>query len=125
MSASKIFVAATALSGVSAIQFPQVPLQGPKLPSTWTPWSSNNEELSSRPLVDTKALQDSIKAENLESRAKEFYNIAKLSEDEYNHPTRVIGSDGQCYCPTRGRVDDAPNTDSSSRTSRHALLYQC
>ncbi|CAM1505089.1 Fc.00g107260.m01.CDS01 [Cosmosporella sp. VM-42] len=93
MTASKLFVAATALSGVSAIQFPQVPLQGPKLPSSWNPWSSN-DELSSKPLVDTKALQSSIKAENLETRAKEFYNIAKLSEEEYNHPTRVIGSDG-------------------------------
>lgn len=48
-----------------------------------------------RPLVDTGALQGSIKTENLLARAKELYEIAKLGEDEYNHPTRVIGSEGK------------------------------
>ncbi|KAK6084678.1 peptidase family M28 [Seiridium cupressi] len=47
-----------------------------------------------RPLVNTEALQDSIKADNLLARAKDLYKIAKLGEDEYNHPTRVIGSEG-------------------------------
>ncbi|KAF2125190.1 aminopeptidase Y precursor [Dothidotthia symphoricarpi CBS 119687] len=28
------------------------------------------------------------------TRAKKLYEIAKLGEEEYNHPTRVIGSDG-------------------------------
>ena len=45
-------------------------------------------------VVDSKALQDTIKAENLKARAEKLYEIAKLSEDEYNHPTRVIGSAG-------------------------------
>ncbi|KAK9414667.1 putative Aminopeptidase Y [Seiridium unicorne] len=47
-----------------------------------------------RPLVNTEALQDSINADNLLARAKDLYKIAKLGEDEYNHPTRVIGSEG-------------------------------
>lgn len=51
-------------------------------------------EASKRPLVSSKALQDTIKGEHLLRRAKNLYEIAKLGEDEYNHPTRVIGSDG-------------------------------
>jgi aminopeptidase Y len=47
-----------------------------------------------RPLISTEALQDSIKTENLLARAKDLYKIAKLGEEEYNHPTRVIGSEG-------------------------------
>jgi aminopeptidase Y len=47
-----------------------------------------------RPLVDSEALQATISSKNLLARAKELYNIAKLSEGEYNHPTRVIGSAG-------------------------------
>ncbi|KAI0140013.1 Zn-dependent exopeptidase [Hypoxylon sp. NC0597] len=48
----------------------------------------------SKSLVNTDKLQDSIKIENLVSRAKELYTIAQLSEPEYGHPTRVIGSEG-------------------------------
>lgn len=48
-----------------------------------------------RPLVDTEALQASISSENLLSRAKELYEVAKLGEAEFNHPTRVIGSKGR------------------------------
>ncbi|KAK0747217.1 hypothetical protein B0T21DRAFT_353897 [Apiosordaria backusii] len=47
-----------------------------------------------RPLVDSEALQDTIKADNLLARAKHLYKIAKLSEDKYGRPTRVIGSPG-------------------------------
>ncbi|KAH6679978.1 peptidase family M28 [Plectosphaerella plurivora] len=47
-----------------------------------------------KPLIDTEALQDLIKGDNLLERAKTLYEIAKLGQDEYNHPTRVIGSDG-------------------------------
>jgi aminopeptidase Y len=39
-------------------------------------------------------LQKSIKPENLEARAKDLYEIAKNGEEEYGHPTRVIGSEG-------------------------------
>lgn len=97
MAVTKVLLAAaTALSGVAALQFPlQNPLQGPKLAG------STSSELSSKPLIDTKALQDTIKAENLEKRAKDFYKLAKLGEEEYGHPTRVIGSEGQCCYDVR------------------------
>lgn len=49
-----------------------------------------------KPLVDSEALQDLISGARLMNRAKELFDIAKLSEHEYNHPTRVIGSDGKC-----------------------------
>jgi aminopeptidase Y len=81
-------VAATAaLSGVSALQIP-LNLQVPKL--SWGPFSDDLP-----PLVDTKELQKSIKPENLEARAKDLYEIAKNGEEEYGHPTRVIGSEGE------------------------------
>ncbi|KAH8668465.1 peptidase M28 [Xylariales sp. PMI_506] len=51
-------------------------------------------DASRQQLVSTEALQASVKTANLLARAKELYEIAKLSEDEYNHPTRVIGSKG-------------------------------
>ncbi|PVI05535.1 aminopeptidase-like protein Y [Periconia macrospinosa] len=47
-----------------------------------------------KPLVESPALQDLISADRLEVRAKRLYDIAKLGEHEYNHPTRVIGSAG-------------------------------
>ncbi|KAK3322840.1 peptidase family M28 [Apodospora peruviana] len=49
---------------------------------------------SKKPLIDSEALQASISTKNLLKRAEKLYKIAKLGEDEYNHPTRVIGSDG-------------------------------
>jgi aminopeptidase Y len=74
------------LTGVSSLQIPlesdQVPLGAPAA--------------LKRKLVSTEALQASIKSDNLLARAKELYEVAKLGEEEYNHPTRVIGSDGEC-----------------------------
>lgn len=46
------------------------------------------------PTVETQALQDSIDIDKLLRRAEKLYEIAKLSEPEYNRPTRVIGSKG-------------------------------
>lgn len=46
-------------------------------------------------LVDTDKLQDSIKIDNLLDRAKDLFEIARLSEPEFGHPTRVIGSKGR------------------------------
>jgi len=48
----------------------------------------------SKPLVDSKALQDHITSNNLLKRANKLFEIAQLGVEEYNHPTRVIGSDG-------------------------------
>ena len=49
---------------------------------------------SKKPKVNSKDLMKSMKLKNLLARAEDFYEIAKLSQDEYNHPTRVIGSKG-------------------------------
>ncbi|KAL5628543.1 hypothetical protein BROUX41_003291 [Berkeleyomyces rouxiae] len=49
---------------------------------------------ASRSTLSSKALQDSIKGAPLMARASALYSIAKLSEKEYGHPTRVIGSPG-------------------------------
>ncbi|KAK3681647.1 peptidase family M28 [Podospora appendiculata] len=64
-------------------QQPQVPIK-----------ADASSASSSKPLIDSEALQATIGKEALLARAKELYKIAKLGEDEYNHPTRVIGSEG-------------------------------
>lgn len=56
--------------------------------------SSSQVVINSKPLIDTKAIQALITAKGLKRRAEKLYEIAKLGEDEYNHPTRVIGSEG-------------------------------
>ncbi|RYP20330.1 hypothetical protein DL767_009476 [Monosporascus sp. MG133] len=79
--------AVTAAFGcASALQFQKPLVTQEDLPSAGKPLD--------RPLVDSEELQAKITKDNLLSRAKELYEIAKLSEDEYNHPTRVIGSHG-------------------------------
>ena len=50
--------------------------------------------LEDRVLVSSEAIQDDISSQKLLDRAKELFEIAKQSIDEYNHPTRVIGSKG-------------------------------
>lgn len=70
----------------------QLPLQKP-LDSH--PISSPSVAYNNRPLIDTQELQDLIKVKNLYKRAEKLYDIAKSSEEEYNHPTRVIGSEGK------------------------------
>ena len=50
-----------------------------------------------KPLVNSTELQDLISGDRLQARAKELYEIAKLGQDEYNHPTRVIGSAGKSH----------------------------
>lgn len=47
-------------------------------------------------LISSSALQNDIQVENLLHRAKQLSKIADLGIDEYNHPTRVIGSKGTC-----------------------------
>ncbi|KAF7592366.1 hypothetical protein BBP40_000350 [Aspergillus hancockii] len=71
------------LGEVGAFQLPL--LQSPKSQVSIT---------ADKELVSSLALQRQIKAENLLRRAKELYEIAELGQEEYNHPTRVIGSEG-------------------------------
>ncbi|KAL2137662.1 hypothetical protein VTI28DRAFT_8620 [Corynascus sepedonium] len=47
-----------------------------------------------KPLVNSEDLQATISIDALLARAKNLFKIAHLSEEEYNHPTRVIGSKG-------------------------------
>ena len=50
---------------------------------------------SSKPIIDSESLQSHIKSDNLLKRAKHLFKIAELGIEEYNHPTRVIGSEGR------------------------------
>ncbi|KAK0631044.1 hypothetical protein B0T17DRAFT_529953 [Bombardia bombarda] len=62
---------------------------------TQTQTQTQQQEITTeKPQISSEALQDTIRSDNLLARAKELYEIAKLSEDEFNHPTRVIGSAG-------------------------------
>ncbi|KAH7329504.1 hypothetical protein B0I35DRAFT_448601 [Stachybotrys elegans] len=98
MSGRAVLATSLALSGVSALQLPvQLPLQ--QFVPSKLPWSSSSDsgvdsELIAKPLVDSETLQKHITSDALKARAKDLYEIAKKSEDEYNHPTRVIGSEG-------------------------------
>ncbi|KAJ0346491.1 hypothetical protein COL154_007981 [Colletotrichum chrysophilum] len=97
--ARRLQLAGLALLGGAAalhMQDQQVLAQQAPLIADDTPVASTSPSTSSskRPLVETEALQDTITSDNLLARAKELYEIAKLGEEEYNHPTRVIGSDG-------------------------------
>ncbi|UNI13951.1 Aminopeptidase Y [Purpureocillium takamizusanense] len=73
----------------------QIPLRLPQLPKKLS-WSSGaaHVDVDSLPQIESKALQDTIEIANLQKRAERLYDVAKLSEPEYNHPTRVIGSRG-------------------------------
>jgi hypothetical protein len=46
------------------------------------------------PIISSEALQASIDPKALLQRAETLFQIANASLDEYNHPTRVIGSEG-------------------------------
>jgi aminopeptidase Y len=80
------FALCAAITGATALQIPllsssnQVPLGHPH---------------GTKPLVNSTELQDLISGDRLMVRAKKMYEIAKLGEEEYNHPTRVIGSAGR------------------------------
>ncbi|KAI0484862.1 Zn-dependent exopeptidase [Xylariaceae sp. FL0804] len=80
--------AAIALHGLASAQL-QVPLG--------SPGESGQDGLRhkhTKPLVNSEDIQAAISAESLVKHAESFYDIAKSSEEEYNHPTRVIGSQG-------------------------------
>ncbi|GAB1210928.1 hypothetical protein ATERTT37_000038 [Aspergillus terreus] len=49
---------------------------------------------AAKELVSSEALQSHVDSNNLLKRAEALYKIAELGNDEYNHPTRVIGSKG-------------------------------
>ena len=88
MAPLSLFAAAAALYTVSALQIPFLPSQIKQNPIV------ADLTATKKAPIDTEALQALINPDNLLKRAKELYEIAKLGEEEYGHPTRVIGSDG-------------------------------
>lgn len=70
-------------------------LQLPLFQESNSKWATTNA--GDKPLISSPLLQEQVKAENLLDRARQLYKIAELGEDEYNHPTRVIGSKGTTY----------------------------
>lgn len=75
-----LLAAVASIATVAAAVPPQQPLTG--------------NHGGDKDLVSSAALGGVITKENLMKRAHELYEIAELSFDEYNHPTRVIGSKG-------------------------------
>lgn len=85
MPASPIRLLATALAltgQCAALQLPPFGASVPQIP------------VAGKELISSSALQSQIDVGNLLKRAKHLYSIAELGSDEYNHPTRVIGSKG-------------------------------
>lgn len=78
-------LATASLASASATQQPLIKSETQSLISDY----------DSKPLVSSAALEARIKADNLFGRAKDLYRIAEKGVDEYNHPTRVIGSKGR------------------------------
>lgn len=77
-----------AFSFVAAVAARQIPLQQ-SLDSHRTIHTTTNSGL-----VSSSKLQSDIDVDNLLHHAKQLSKIADLGIDEYNHPTRVIGSKG-------------------------------
>ncbi|KAG6008623.1 hypothetical protein E4U21_004263 [Claviceps maximensis] len=89
---------ALAATGATAMRVPaQEPLDlhaAPALPVLKSSAGTDRYTASALPLINTEALQKTIKAENLLARAEKLYEFAKESVDAYGHATRVIGSKG-------------------------------
>ncbi|RAL60629.1 hypothetical protein DID88_009947 [Monilinia fructigena] len=80
---STLFLAAASLATGSIIQQPLKEQSSQSLINTKT-----------ESLVNSTSLQSDIKTHNLLKRARQLYKIAEEGVHEYNHPTRVIGSQG-------------------------------
>lgn len=65
--------------------------------------SSLSSSQGSKPLISTEALQEAISIDALVKRAEKFYKFAQTSEEDYGHPTRVIGSTGESSANGSGR----------------------
>jgi hypothetical protein len=76
------FLAISSLAASSTIQYP-LGVQ------------SDPDAVTKKPIVTSEGIQDDISADALLDRAQHLFSLAELSLDEYNHPTRVIGSKGK------------------------------
>lgn len=83
-------LATSLLQGTMAASF-----QKPLLTGDTPAYQAQPASTADKPLVDSEELQAAISADKLLARAKELFHIAELSRDEYNRPTRVIGSAGE------------------------------
>jgi len=95
MRTQSILPLCAAIAGTAALQIPLLSsyLQAPIV-------EGGHDE--SKPRINSSALQDLISGDRLFARAEKLYKYAKLSEDEYNHPTRVIGSAGTLHVQAAG-----------------------
>ncbi|CAD6451597.1 85665156-610e-47fd-9b50-b442a25ea05c [Sclerotinia trifoliorum] len=82
---STLILAAASLATSSIIQQPLKEQGSQSLIGTKT---------GTKSLINSSSLQNDIKTENLLKRAHQLYKIAEEGIHEYNHPTRVIGSQG-------------------------------
>lgn len=80
---STLFLAAASLATGSIIQQPLKEQSSQSLIN-----------IKTKSLVNSTSLQSDIKTHNLLKRAHQLYKIAEEGVHEYNHPTRVIGSQG-------------------------------
>ncbi|GFP51933.1 aminopeptidase Y [Trichoderma asperellum] len=83
-----------ALTASFALSASAAGLGGSWQQSPLTSPSSLSSSQGSKPLISTEALQDAISIDALVKRAEKFYKFAQTSEEDYGHPTRVIGSSG-------------------------------
>lgn len=95
MAPSVCSIALALLGSASAIQHPL--------------YSSENQapisnDGSGKELVSSSALQSHLHGKNLMKRAYDLFDIANLSLEEYNHPTRVIGSKGPFILESAGAI---------------------
>lgn len=95
---AKLSLVVLAASAAALLIPDQQPLNHPELQM---PISRPSEDHVSKPFVTTEGLQDAIKVGSLWKRAEKLYEIAKKAEEEYGHPTRVIGSKGVHLCALR------------------------
>ena len=80
------FALCAAITGAAALQIPLL---------SSSPQSPLGHPSGSKPMVNSTELQELISGERLMIRANKLFEIAKLGEAEFNHPTRVIGSAGK------------------------------
>lgn len=89
----------TALACVAvAASARQLPLVADDSYPSYNPAPSSPVVVSNGTTIDTKKLQADIDINKLVARAEALAKVADLSLPEYNHPTRVIGSQGE-NCP--------------------------
>jgi hypothetical protein len=86
--------------------------------------SSKSSLVTKKPLVDSETLQSHIDSDRLLRRAKHLYKIAELGEAEYNHPTRVIGSEGMLLKLYDGYLLRRLVTDCLRPSCNDKLYYQ-